>query len=301
VCKEARTRAVAETSLHFAHVCLFFACLIYATCASSDSTTYRYEGNNFTFISFSDPPLGDYTVDMSVSGTFTVSEPLEPMPLSDISADVLSFTFFDGRRTLTKDSATNFFQFYIGVSPEGEIDQWWIGMGSDLPTAPGEQLHQIYTSFDTVSGDPRVFDQGQVAECVSDPECLQLSGDQGSVIGSPGTWSIVTEIAPDQDSDGDGLFDTEDNCTAVANGPDLTDLGGNSQLDTDGDGFGNYCDADFNNDGTVNFVDLAELKAAFGTAEANVDMDGNGFVNFGDLAIFKAGFGKPPGPSGVVP
>ncbi len=111
----------------------------------------------------------------------------------------------------------------------------------------------------------------------------------------------VAEASITTDVDSDGVFDIYDNCTLVANGPDLTDLGGNSQLDTDGDGYGNYCDADFNNDGNVNFADLAALKAAFGTANANVDMDGNGFVNFGDLAVFKSRFGQPPGPSGLAP
>ncbi len=113
--------------------------------------------------------------------------------------------------------------------------------------------------------------------------------------------SLSVKPTPATDSDVDGALDTEDNCIEVANGPDLTDLGGNSQLDTDGDGFGNYCDADFNNDGIVNFADLAALKAAFGTLDANIDMDGSGFVNFRDLALFKSGFGKPPGPSGIAP
>ncbi len=94
------------------------------------------------------------------------------------------------------------------------------------------------------------------------------------------------------DTDNDEVDDGSDNCIASAN----TD-----QLDTDGDGYGNYCDADFNNDGFVNFADLAMLKSAFGTVNPNTDMDGNGFVNFGDLAAFKAAFGKPPGPSGLAP
>lgn len=103
------------------------------------------------------------------------------------------------------------------------------------------------------------------------------------------------------DTDADGVFDFEDNCINVANGPDLPDLGGSSQLDTDEDGYGNYCDGDFDNDGFVNFADLATLKSAFATVNALIDMDGNGFVNFSDLAAFKAGFGQSPGPSGLVP
>ena len=58
-------------------------------------------------------------------------------------------------------------------------------------------------------------------------------------------FAAAISMAADQDAD--GVFDEVDNCVLVANGP---------QRDTDGDGIGNYCDPDFNNDGTVNFLDL---------------------------------------------
>jgi len=45
------------------------------------------------------------------------------------------------------------------------------------------------------------------------------------------------------DTEGDAKFDGNDNCILVAN---------NDQKDSDADGFGNMCDADFNNDGIVN-------------------------------------------------
>jgi len=95
----------------------------------------------------------------------------------------------------------------------------------------------------------------------------------------------------DQDTDGDRTLDGVDNCSALDN----------DQRDTNGDGYGNRCDADLNNDGFVNIADLAAFKAVFGTADADADLDGSGFVNIGDLAIFKSLFGKPPGPSGLVP
>jgi YD repeat-containing protein len=94
------------------------------------------------------------------------------------------------------------------------------------------------------------------------------------------------------DTDGDGVPDGFDNCTLVANP---------RQRDTDHDGYGNRCDADFDNNGIVNFADLAYIKAHFGTSDPNADLDGNGIVNFADLAITKSLFGKPPGPSGIVP
>ena len=64
---------------------------------------------------------------------------------------------------------------------------------------------------------------------------------------------------------------------------------------------GNWCDADLDDSGFVNFGDLAAFKAAFGTSDPDADLDGSGFVNFGDLARFKALFGQPPGPSEVAP
>jgi hypothetical protein len=94
------------------------------------------------------------------------------------------------------------------------------------------------------------------------------------------------------DADRDGVVDGEDNCVLKAN-PD--------QRDTDGDGYGNLCDADLNNSGFVNMADLALFRQKFGTNDAHADFNGSGFVNYADLGILSVGFGKPPGPSGTVP
>jgi len=94
------------------------------------------------------------------------------------------------------------------------------------------------------------------------------------------------------DSDGDGLSDQRDNCVLETN-PD--------QADGDGDGYGDLCDMDIDNNGLVNFGDLAILKSVFGSSSPSGDLNGDGIVNFGDLALMKSRFGLPPGPSGVVP
>ena len=94
------------------------------------------------------------------------------------------------------------------------------------------------------------------------------------------------------DSDGDGREDVRDNCTTVPN-PD--------QRDTDGDKFGNLCDADFNNDGVVNILDLGIMRSVFLTANPNADLNGDGVVNIFDLARLRSLFLKPPGPSGTAP
>ena len=90
------------------------------------------------------------------------------------------------------------------------------------------------------------------------------------------------------DTDGDGVFDKDDNCTLASNA---------LQTDTDEDGYGNACDADFNNDGFVNANDLSIFKANFFTADSETDLNADGFVNANDLAIFKGLFFKAPGPS----
>lgn len=103
------------------------------------------------------------------------------------------------------------------------------------------------------------------------------------------------------DKDNDGILDEDDNCVLVPNGPLDPDAGGNIQRDTDGDGFGNICDPDFDGNLTVDFSDLAFMKSVFFTPDPDADLDGNGSVDFADLAIQKSMFFGPPGPSGLVP
>ena len=91
----------------------------------------------------------------------------------------------------------------------------------------------------------------------------------------------------------DGVPDEADNCIEVAN-PD--------QRDTHGDGYGNVCDPDLDNDGNVNTADLGLLKGAFFATGPGLDADfnGDGVVNSVDLGVMKAYFFGPPGPSGVA-
>lgn len=121
-----------------------------------------------------------------------------------------------------------------------------------------------------------------------------VAADEGVFFGSTlqdssDTRELMLTVVP-ADVDGDGVADAEDNCIAVSNA---------LQRDTDGDGYGNRCDADLNNSGFVNYADLAVLIGEFGSNNEDTDFDGDGTVGFSDLEIFVQLFGQPPGPSAL--
>jgi Right handed beta helix region len=93
------------------------------------------------------------------------------------------------------------------------------------------------------------------------------------------------------DADSDGVPDAYDNCSALPNG---------DQRDSNGDGFGNRCDADLNNSGFVDALDRLLLRSAYGTTNADADFNGDGLVNLPDISIFSALYARPVGP-GAVP
>jgi hypothetical protein len=108
-------------------------------------------------------------------------------------------------------------------------------------------------------------------------------------IGSP-DGSSTQAAAIETDTDKDGVPDSRDNCSAIPNP---------SQLDTDGDGYGNACDGDFNNDGFTNSLDLSLMRSMVGKRGAAADLNGDGIVNSLDIALFAKRFGSVPGPSGL--
>src|SRR5688500_1997304 len=64
----------------------------------------------------------------------------------------------------------------------------------------------------------------------------RVSDNSGAALAVVGATRVVGSVGQYLDSDGDSVVDAFDNCTAVANA---------NQLDSDGDGYGNACDADF--------------------------------------------------------
>lgn len=111
--------------------------------------------------------------------------------------------------------------------------------------------------------------------------------------------SLVSYAGAAPDADGDGVPDQYDNCDATPNGPLAATGGCNGQEDGDLDGYGNPCDADLNNNNSVDAADLGALLTAYGTPSATADLNCNGSVDASDLGNLLSNYGAPPGTSGL--
>lgn len=103
------------------------------------------------------------------------------------------------------------------------------------------------------------------------------------------------------DTDADLIPDNFDTCSIVKNSATTIPFVGTN--DSDADGYGNRCDADFDNDGLVLGADFTFLLTNFGkntVVAQEADLDGDTFVLGGDFSRLLSLFGKAPGPSGLV-
>ncbi|MBL8199379.1 MAG: hypothetical protein JNK40_00270 [Chromatiales bacterium] len=112
-----------------------------------------------------------------------------------------------------------------------------------------------------------------------------------------GSLYYMVLAAPDApDKDNDGIPDGLDNCRLAVNP---------TQCDSDGDGYGNHCDGDLNNNGATNAQDTALFRQQLGQSSTPpfnpADLNCNGAVNAQDTALFRLLLGSPPGPSGLHP
>lgn len=120
---------------------------------------------------------------------------------------------------------------------------------------------------------------------------LEAYDENGDLISGS---SFLLALPEPADPDGDGVPMDIDNCLQVANA---------DQRDTNGDGYGNFCDGDLNGDGFVNSLDLGLFKAQILAVSPDPDMDinGDGFVNSQDIGLFRDLFFQSPGPSALAP
>lgn len=99
------------------------------------------------------------------------------------------------------------------------------------------------------------------------------------------------------DTDSDLVPNQFDNCRTHQNGPNQA----SNQVDSDLDGYGNRCDADYDNDLATTPADFSQFLATFGGAATETDHDGDLAGTPADFGIFLQFFGtNPPGPSGLA-
>ena len=112
-------------------------------------------------------------------------------------------------------------------------------------------------------------------------------------------------VASAQDVDADLVPDLFDNCVEVPNGLNEAP---NNQVDADGDGYGNACDADFNQSGFVGLADYNALWTCYGQIGscpsgqlfAPLDLDVDGLIAATDVARLLSQIGAPfAAPSGL--
>jgi len=121
-------------------------------------------------------------------------------------------------------------------------------------------------------------------------------------IGDPLIALPEAELDLAGDRDGDGIGDAEDNCLDQPN-PE--------QRDSNGDGLGNRCDPDVDDDGRVasswgqiypvddrGDLEAIALTARSGPHDPDHDLDGDGRVDARDLALAQLWLFRAPGPSG---
>ena len=126
--------------------------------------------------------------------------------------------------------------------------------------------------------------------------CGDNTTGSGTYLLQCNSWTSGYFSGQSADSDGDGIQNSLDNCSSVANP---------TQLDANGDGYGNICDADINNSGTVTTADFGLLRSVLGqpagssATAAAADMNGSGTVTTADFGLLRARLGTVPGPSGL--
>ena len=241
-----------------------------------------FDGDGKSDISYFSPPTSSWGILRSSDSVFS-------SVLFGVIGDIPVPADYDG------DGKTDIAVFrpangtwYIRNSGAGTVTSTPFGTAGDEPVAAdfdGDRKADIAV-FRPGTGTWFIRSSGTGAVT---PTSFGAAGDQ------PVPLFFVRQIP---DTDGDAIADSADNCTLVANP---------SQLDANGDGYGNICDADLNNSGLVTTADFGILRsvlnqsASASPTAAAADLNGSGTVTTADYAILRARLNLPPGPSGLHP
>lgn len=144
---------------------------------TSAAATYVYTGNNFTTIADWPSVAGTYTPSMFISGSMTLGSPLAPNLVNQGLAP-LSFSFSDGRNSLSHTSNLGSQSFSVSTNSLGEIINWSLHLQTPLAMDP---IRTILSSKNATL----VVDQGAISPLAGSADSAEVS--------HPGTWILVPE------------------------------------------------------------------------------------------------------------
>jgi hypothetical protein len=167
-----------------------FALWLSASQARAD-TIYTYTGNDFTAIEDPTASAVTYTTSMSITGSLTVAGPLGAnLPLTNITTQVLSFSFSDGVNTLTNLN-TDFggeTSIWVGTDAYGNIDQWYVAL-TGSSRVPYVVTITTETNVSVNHGGP--FDAALSETCTPVAGCPVVVDDFASNHNDPGSWAPI--------------------------------------------------------------------------------------------------------------
>lgn len=153
---------------------------------------YEYAGKDFVQILDEAPPTGTYSTDMRVTGFFELAVPLAPNTLpTSITADVLGFSFADGRQVIS-DANAYAAQFVVSTDGSGQLTSWSIFVATELAAGAGLPGDTIGTHGSQLGG--LISDAGHIHSDVQVVDGWERLGtDEGSISNDPGAWTLVPE------------------------------------------------------------------------------------------------------------
>jgi hypothetical protein len=230
--------------------------------------------------------------------------------IQTVAFSTFQFRETDGKVGQNKLIFADDFTFGTGSAPINQLPT--ARAGADHTVAAGATVTLDGNASDDADGDPLSYSWWLVSRPAASTAALdtvdpvrptfvadqlgsytiELLVDDGIAYSDPDTVVITAEL----DSDGDLVSESQDNCTQVPNA---------DQRDTNGDGYGNLCDGDLNDDISTNTLDLHLYKGKHDSVQgapnsnydSHADFNGDGSIDTLDLDIYKGFHRQPPGPS----